>query len=216
MTPVFILTDGYLANGSEPWKLPDVADLEKIEVKHPGPLSNGDEFQPYARDERLARPWALPGTAGLMHRVGGLEKQNITGNVNYEAQNHQEMTDLRAKKVADIAKELPPQTVEGPDKGKLLVLSWGGTYGSCRTAVRHLLAQGKSVGHAHLRYMNPLPANLGDLFKRYDNVLIPELNKGQLSLLIRGKYLIDAKGFTKVQGKPFTVSELVSEFGKYL
>ncbi|MEX2185438.1 MAG: 2-oxoacid:acceptor oxidoreductase subunit alpha [Pirellulales bacterium] len=216
MTPVFVLTDGYLANGSEPWQVPNVADLEKIEVKHPGPLSNGHAFEPYARDERLARPWALPGTPGLVHRVGGLEKQNITGNVCYDAKNHQDMVDLRAKKVADIAKELPPQTVEGADKGKLLVLSWGGTYGSCRTAVRQLLAQGEPIAHAHLRHMNPMPANLGDLLKRYDNVLIPELNKGQLRLLIRGEYMIDAKGFNKVQGKPFTVSELVEAFEKYL
>jgi 2-oxoglutarate ferredoxin oxidoreductase subunit alpha len=216
MTPVLILTDGYLANGSEPWQLPNVADLEKIEIKHPGPLAEGDTFMPYARDERLARPWALPGTPGLTHRVGGLEKQNITGNVNYEAKNHQEMVDLRAKKVADIAKELPPQEVEGPAKGKLLVLSWGGTYGSCRTAVRNLIAQGKSVAHAHLRHMNPFPANLPELFKNYETVLIPELNKGQLRLLIRGIYLVDAKGFNKVQGKPFTVSELMTEFGKYL
>ncbi|RIK76234.1 MAG: 2-oxoglutarate ferredoxin oxidoreductase subunit alpha [Planctomycetota bacterium] len=216
MTPVIILTDGYLANGSEPWKIPDVSELETIEVKHPGPSVNGEPFMPYARDERLARPWALPGTPGLTHRVGGLEKQNITGNVNYEAQNHQQMVDLRAKKVADIAKELPPQTVEGPDRGQLLVLSWGGTYGACRTAARNLIAQGKSVAHAHLRYLNPMPANLGDLLTRYDHVLIPELNKGQLRLLIRGTYLVDAKGFNKVQGKPFTVSELMTEFNKYL
>jgi 2-oxoglutarate ferredoxin oxidoreductase subunit alpha len=216
MTPVLILTDGYLANGSEPWQLPNVADLEKIEIKHPGPLADGETFMPYARDERLARPWALPGTPGLMHRVGGLEKQNITGNVNYEAKNHQEMVDLRAKKVADIAKELPPQEVEGPASGKLLVLSWGGTYGACRTAVRNMIAQGKSVAHAHLRHMNPMPANLLELMKKYETVLIPELNKGQLRLLVRGEYLVDAKGFNKVQGKPFTVSELMAEFGKYL
>lgn len=216
MTPVMILTDGYLANGSEPWKIPEISDLEKIEVKHPGPASNGEPFMPYARDERLARPWALPGTPGLTHRVGGLEKQNITGSVCYDAQNHQQMIDLRAKKVADIAKELAPQAVEGPDRGQLLVLSWGGTYGACRTAVRNLVAQGKSVAHAHLRYLNPMPANLGDLLTRYDNVLVPELNKGQLRLLVRGTYLVDAKGFNKVQGKPFTVSELMTEFNKYL
>jgi 2-oxoglutarate ferredoxin oxidoreductase subunit alpha len=216
MTPVFIMSDGYLANGSEPWRIPKVSELEKIEVKHPGPLSNGDHFMPYARDERLARPWALPGTPGLEHRVGGLEKQDITGNVSYDAMNHQHMVDLRARKVADIAKELPLQTVEGPDKGKLLVLSWGGTYGSCRTAVHNLQAEGKSVAHAHLRYLNPFPSNLGDLLKRYDKVLVPEWNKGQLLMLIRAKYLIDAIGYNKVQGKPFTVSELVGKMQEYV
>lgn len=216
MTPVFLLTDGYIANGSEPWKVPDVKSLGTIEVKHPGPLANGDVFHPYARDERLARPWALPGTPGLMHRIGGLEKQDITGNVNYEPANHQHMIDLRAKKVANIALDIPPQSVDGPAKGKLLVLSWGGTYGACATAVREVQGKGGSVAHAHLRYLNPFPANLGDLFKNYDKVLIPELNKGQLRLLIRGTYLVDAIGLNKVQGKPFSVYELTNKINELL
>jgi 2-oxoglutarate ferredoxin oxidoreductase subunit alpha len=151
-----------------------------------------------------------------MHRVGGLEKQDITGNVSYDPINHQHMVDLRAAKVAGIAKELPPQTVEGAEKGKLLVLSWGGTYGGCRTAVRQMLQQGKSIAHAHLRYINPFPSNLGDLLKRYDRVIIPEWNKGQLRLLVRGTFLVDAIGCNKVQGKPFTVAELVHEFSKHV
>ena len=216
MTPVFILTDGYLANGSEPWRIPAVSSLKPIDIVHPAAPNNGEPFKPYARDERLARPWALPGTAKLMHRVGGLEKQDITGNVSYDPVNHQHMVDLRAAKVAGIAKELPPQTVEGAEKGKLLVLSWGGTYGGCRTAVRQMLQLGKSIAHAHLRYLNPFPANLGDLLKRYDRVIIPEWNKGQLRLLVRGTYLVDAIGCNKVQGKPFTVAELVHEFQKHV
>src|SRR5262249_18340147 len=154
MTPVMMLTDGYIANGSEPWRIPDAASLEPIEVKHPGPPENGAPFMPYARDERLARPWAIPGTPGLMHRIGGLEKQDITGNVNYEPANHQHMVNLRAKKVADIAKDIPLQTVKGPERGKLLILSWGGTYGACATAVQDAQELGLSVAHAHLRYLN--------------------------------------------------------------
>jgi 2-oxoglutarate/2-oxoacid ferredoxin oxidoreductase subunit alpha len=212
MTPVFIMTDGYLANGSEPWRVPKAADLPKIHVTHPGAPENGEAVKPYQRDERLARPWILPGTPKLMHRVGGLEKQDITGNVSYDAHNHEHMVHTRAAKVAGIAKDIPPLKVEGAEKGKLLVLSWGGTYGSCRTAVRQLLAQGKSIAHAHLRYLNPFPANLGDLLTRYDKVIIPEWNLGQLRLIIRGMFLNDALGFNKVQGKPFTVAELVHRF----
>lgn len=209
MTPVFVLSDGYLANGSEPWRIPDVTKLTTIEVEHPGPNTSGQEFMPYARNDRLARPWALPGTPGLMHRVGGLEKQDITGNVNYEPDNHQHMVNIRAAKVAGIVRDIPPLEVAGPQTGKLLVLSWGGTYGSCTTAVQNVQAKGGSVAHAHLRHLNPFPGNLGDVLKRYEKVLIPELNLGQLRLLIRGQFLVDAVGYNKVQGKPFTVSELV-------
>jgi 2-oxoglutarate ferredoxin oxidoreductase subunit alpha len=216
MTPVFMLTDGYIANGSEPWRIPDVKALAPIEVNHPGPSTNGEHFHPYARDERLARPWAIPGTPGLMHRIGGLEKQDITGNVNYEPANHQHMVDLRAKKVANIAQDIPPQTVSGPARGKLLVLSWGGTYGACATAVQDVQAKGASVAHAHLRYLNPFPANLGEILANYDKVLIPELNKGQLRLLIRGIYLVDAAGLNKVQGKPFSVYEVVNKINELL
>jgi 2-oxoglutarate ferredoxin oxidoreductase subunit alpha len=208
MTPVFVLSDGYLANGSEPWRVPDTTKLTSIDVPHPGPAANGQPFMPYARNDRLARPWALPGTPGLMHRVGGLEKQDITGNVNYEPDNHQHMVNIRAAKVAGIVRDVPPLEVDGPQTGKLLVLSWGGTFGSCATAVRHVQSRGGSVAHAHLRHLNPFPGNLGDVLKRYEKVLIPELNLGQLRLLIRGQFLVDAVGYNKVQGKPFTVSEL--------
>jgi 2-oxoglutarate ferredoxin oxidoreductase subunit alpha len=211
MTPVMLLSDGYIANGAEPWRIPNVADLPKIEIRHPDASSNGHEFHPYARNERLARPWALPGTPGLMHRIGGLEKQDITGNVSYDPINHQHMVDTRAAKVAGVANDIPPQAVDGPETGRVLVVSWGGTYGACATAVAEARKKGVSVAHAHLRYLNPLPRNMGELLKRYDRVLVPELNKGQLSFVLRGKFLVDAIGLNKVQGKPFTVAEIVSK-----
>jgi 2-oxoglutarate ferredoxin oxidoreductase subunit alpha len=216
MTPVFVLTDGYLANGSEPWLIPNVSEMPAIEVKHPGPRQNGASFMPYARDERLARPWAVPGTPGLMHRIGGLEKEDVTGNVNYEPSNHQHMVDTRAAKIAGIARELPPLAVDGAQSGDVLVLSWGGTYGSCATAVRETNRAGHKVGHAHLRHLNPFPANLGEVLKRFKKVLIPELNLGQLKLLIRGQFLVDAVGLNKVQGKPFVVREIVSKIEELL
>lgn len=218
MTPVMLLTDGYIANGAEPWLLPDVTKLPKIEVKHPGPAVNGDaaEFMPYQRDERLARPWAVPGTAGLEHRIGGLEKQDITGNVNYEPENHQHMTNTRARKVAGVANDIPLQTLDGADKGDLLVLSWGGTYGACATAVHNVQARGKKVSHCHLRYLNPFPRNLGEILGNFKSVLIPELNMGQLRLIIRGEFLIDAIGLNKVQGKPFSVAEIVEKIEQLL
>jgi 2-oxoglutarate/2-oxoacid ferredoxin oxidoreductase subunit alpha len=216
MTPVMLLSDGYIANGSEPWRIPDVKSLGKIDVRHPTVPTNGHGFMPYERDERLARPWALPGTPGLMHRIGGLEKQDITGNVNYEPANHEHMVRLRATKVAGVARELPKQQVDGPERGRLLVLSWGGTYGACATAVREARADGASVAHAHLRYLNPFPINLEEVLRRYEKVLIPELNLGQLRLLIRGMYLIDAQGLNKVQGKPFTVAEVVEKIESVL
>jgi 2-oxoglutarate/2-oxoacid ferredoxin oxidoreductase subunit alpha len=216
MTPVLLLTDGYIANGSEPWRIPDVSSLPKLEIKHPGPRSNGDAFMPYERDERLARPWALPGTPGLEHRIGGLEKQDVTGNVNYEPANHQHMVDTRARKVANIANDLPPQHIDGPAGGDLLVLSWGGTYGACATAVHTRQAMGKSVSHCHLRYLNPLPKDLGDILKRFKKVLIPELNLGQLRTFIRANYLVDAIGLNKVQGKPFSVAEVEAKIEEIL
>ncbi len=211
MTPVILLTDGYIANGSEPWLIPNADALPKIEVKHPGPLSDGETFLPYERNERLARPWALPGTEGLMHRVGGLEKQDITGNVSYDPANHQHMTNVRAKKVENVADDVPLQEVVGPESGDLLVLSWGGTYGANTTAVKKCQKMGLSVAHAHLRYLNPFPKNLGEVLDRYKKVLVPELNMGQLRMLIRDRYLKDAIGYNKVQGKPFTVAELVGK-----
>ncbi len=216
MTPVFILTDGYIANGAEPWRVPDVDSLPLISVKHPQAATNGDHFMPYARDERLSRPWAVPGTPGLMHRLGGLEKQDVTGNVNYEPANHQHMVDLRAQKVAGIAADIPLQQVEGPTNGKLLVISWGGTYGAVATATRRVRSLGESVAHAHLRYLNPLPSNLGELIKGYEKVLVPELNKGQLLKVLRAEYLIDAVGLNKVQGKPFEIREVVEKIQSLL
>lgn len=216
MTPVILLSDGYIASGAEPWRLPDVSELKKIFVQHPEPPTNGQTFEPYARDERMARPWALPGTPGLMHRIGGLEKQDLTGDVCYDPDNHQHMTDLRAAKVAGIADDIPPQEVEGVEQGELLVLSWGGTKGACKTAVLRVIDNGGSVAHAHLRYLNPFPANLGELLGRYEKVLIPELNMGQLRMLIRNEFLVDAIGLNKVKGKPFAVSELVAAIEEQL
>jgi 2-oxoglutarate ferredoxin oxidoreductase subunit alpha len=208
MLPVMVLTDGYIANGSEPWRIPEISELPKIEITHPGPLSNGDEFLPYERDERLSRPWAIPGTAGLEHRIGGLEKANITGNVSYDPINHEKMCHLRAQKVANVADDIPLQEVDGPESGDLLVLSWGGPYGACATAVHRAQKAGKKVAHCHLRYINPLPKNLETILRSYKQVLIPELNLGQLSMIIRSKFLIDAISLNKIQGKPFHVSEI--------
>lgn len=209
MTPVMVLTDGYIANGSEPWMIPDVDKLPKIEIKHAEPGEAGVKFQPYKRDELLSRPWALPGTPNLMHRIGGLEKQDVTGNVNYEPANHEHMIRTRAQKVANVAKVIPPQTVLGPAKGDVLVLSWGGTYGACRTAVENCQEEGLSVAHCHLRWLNPFPSNLGEILKSYKKVVVAELNLGQLRTLIRSQFLIDAQGLNKVQGRPFAVTEVV-------
>ncbi|HTM54818.1 MAG TPA: 2-oxoacid:acceptor oxidoreductase subunit alpha [Pirellulales bacterium] len=216
MTPVFLLTDGYIANGAEPWRIPDVDSLPQLVIKHPTGKDNGDVFHPYARDERLARPWALPGTPGLMHRIGGLEKQDITGNVNYEPANHEHMVNLRARKVALVANDLPLQEVDGPHSGKLLVVSWGGTYGAVATAVRAARADGGSVSHVHLRYLNPFPSNLGELIRKFDKVLVPELNRGQLRMVLRAEFLVDAVGLNKIQGKPFAIHEVVSKIEELL
>jgi 2-oxoglutarate ferredoxin oxidoreductase subunit alpha len=211
MLPVMVLTDGYIANGSEPWRIPVISELQKIEIKHPDGLSNGDEFHPYERDERLSRPWAIPGTPGLEHRIGGLEKANITGNVSYDPINHEKMCHLRAQKVANVADDIPLQEVDGPETGDLLVLSWGGPYGACATAVHTVQQAGKKVAHCHLRYINPLPKNLEKILKSYKKILIPELNLGQLSMVIRSKFLIDAISLNKIQGKPFSVHEIVTK-----
>jgi 2-oxoglutarate ferredoxin oxidoreductase subunit alpha len=210
MTPVMILSDGYIANGAEPWLIPNVDELSPIPVNHPNPPENDEPFLPYKRDDLLARPWALPGTPGLMHRVGGLEKADGTGNVSYDPDNHQNMTEIRAEKIANIANDIPPQAVLGPESGDLLVLSWGGTYGTCMTAVKNSIAKGLSVAHAHLRYLNPFPKNLQELFSCYKSILIPELNSGQLRSLIRSKFLLDPAGLNKVKGKPFSVIEIES------
>jgi 2-oxoglutarate ferredoxin oxidoreductase subunit alpha len=210
MTPVILLSDGYIANGAEPWRIPKLSELKPIKITHPAERNSPDGFLPYKRDENLVRPWALLGTPGLEHRVGGLEKSDVTGNVDYSPSNHQHMTNVRAKKVANIANFIPEQEVEGPAAGDLLVVSWGGTFGSVRTAVRHCIKQGRSVAHTHLRYLNPFPRNLGKILQSYNRVLVPELNNGQLSQLLRSQFLVNAAGFNKVQGKPFLVTELVS------
>ncbi|NND98520.1 MAG: 2-oxoglutarate ferredoxin oxidoreductase subunit alpha, partial [Pirellulaceae bacterium] len=210
MVPVILLSDGYIANGSEPWKIPEVAKLPPINIQHPEGTDGTEPFMPYARDENLARPWAIPGTAGLMHRVGGLEKEDGTGNVSYDPENHQLMTNLRAEKVAKIAERIPEQQVFGETSGDVLVVSWGGTYGSCHTAVQRCQAAGHRVSHAHIRYLNPMPSNIGTLLRSFKTVLVPELNMGQLRLLLRAEYLVDCIGINKVQGKPFTVTELVA------
>ena len=211
MTPVIFLSDGYIANGAEPWRYPQSKDLPAIEVKFKTALDEGEEkYKPYARDQKLARPWAVPGTAGLEHRIGGLEKQNITGNVNYEPENHQLMVKLRQEKVDKIAEYIPEQKLDsGPEKGKILVLGWGSTYGAIKSAVAELQARGEAVSHAHLRYVRPFPRNLGALIKNFDQVLIPEINNGQLIKIIRDIYLVDAKGYNKIMGVPITKTELV-------
>ncbi|MEE2642431.1 MAG: 2-oxoacid:acceptor oxidoreductase subunit alpha [Planctomycetota bacterium] len=216
MTPVFVLSDGYIANGSEPWRIPDAGELEKIQVDHPEGKSDGSSFLPYERDELLARPWALPGTEGLMHRIGGLEKEDITGNVSYDPENHQHMTNVRAQKVENAAKLIGEQSVQGPDSGELLVVSWGGTYGACATAVQQCQNEGMSIAHTHLRWLNPFPANLEAILKNYKTVLVPELNTGQLRMLLRSRYGVDAVGYNKVKGKPFGVAELLDVFKQHV
>jgi 2-oxoglutarate ferredoxin oxidoreductase subunit alpha len=203
-TPVILLTDGYLANGAEPWLLPDVESLADISVPFADSANHDGEFWPYLRDpETLARPWAIPGTPGLMHRIGGLEKEDGTGNVNYDPENHELMVRLRAEKVARIASDIPPVEVDGEGEADLLVLGWGSTWGSIQAAVRRLRANGKPVAHAHLVHLNPFPSNLGDVLRSYPKILVPEMNLGQLSRLVRAEYLVDAQTLSKVQGIPF-------------
>lgn len=220
MTPVFLLSDGYLANGSEPWRIPKAADLPKISVQFTRqPNGNGDgkaHFLPYKRDERLVRPWAIPGTPGLEHRIGGLEKEDITGNVSYDPQNHEHMVHTRAKKIANIAYAIPELAVNGPAQGDLLVIGWGGTFGSIKTAVERAQHKGLKVSQAHLRYLNPMPKNTGDVLKRFKKVLVPELNCGQLRMLLRAEFLVDAVGLNKVQGKPFLVGEIEEKIEQML
>jgi 2-oxoglutarate ferredoxin oxidoreductase subunit alpha len=220
MTPVLVLSDGYLANGAEPWLIPKVEDLPRIVVKHPvASNSNGNgesHFLPYKRDDRLVRQWAIPGTAGLEHRIGGLEKEDVTGNVSYDPANHEHMVKTRAQKIANIANEIPELTVVGPEEGDLLVIGWGGTYGSTITAVQRAQRKGHKVAQAHLRYLNPMPKNLGAVLKRYKKVLVPELNCGQLRMLLRAQFLVDAVGLNKIQGRPFLVSEIEQKIEEML
>jgi len=211
-TPVFFLSDGFIANGAEPWKFPSAADLPEIHPNFAKALPEGEKFLPYKRDEKLARKWAIPGIKGLEHRIGGLEKEHETGNISYDPDNHEFMVKLRAEKVDRIALSIPLQGIDnGPSKGKLLVLAWGSTYGSVKTAVKRALLEGYSVAHAHLRYIQPMPSNLGEILNNYDHVLIPEINNGQLVKLIRDKFLIPAEGMNKIKGIPFTSEELYTK-----
>jgi 2-oxoglutarate ferredoxin oxidoreductase subunit alpha len=213
MTPVFLLTDGYIANGSEPWRFPTADSLQTITPPMATPRTSEEEeaYLPYLRDEKLVRKWAIPGMKGLQHRIGGLEKEDLTGNVSYDSDNHEKMVKIRAAKVDKIADTIPKQEIDnGPESGELLILGWGSTYGAIKTAVRNLHTEGIDVAHAHVRYLNPFPSNLGDLLKNYKQVLIPEMNNGQLNHLIRSKYLVDAKGLHKIKGVPFTANEIVT------
>jgi len=218
MTPVILLSDGYIANGAEPWKFPSVSSLPAIEVKFKKALDEGEEkFLPYKRNEKGARPWAIPGTPGLEHRIGGLEKQAETGNVSYDSENHEFMVKAREAKVEKIADYIPLQTIDsGAEKGKVLILGWGSTYGTIKSAALHLQSQGKAVSHAHIKYMRPFPKNLGDILKNFETVVIPEINNGQLIKIIRDKYFVDAKGYNKIMGVPITKQELVTAVEQYL
>jgi 2-oxoglutarate ferredoxin oxidoreductase subunit alpha len=222
MTPVIFLSDGYIANGAEPWKFPVSADLPDIKTSYASQeditiMDKDGKFLPYKRDDNLVRPWAIPGTPGLEHRVGGLEKQDITGNISYEPANHQHMVKTRQAKVDLIADDIPKQHLDsGPDKGKVLVLGWGSTYGAIKSACAELQKAGHAVAHAHLRYVRPFPKNLGEILKSYDHVLIPEINNGQLIRIIRDLYFVDAKGYNKIMGIPITKGELVEEIKKML
>jgi 2-oxoglutarate ferredoxin oxidoreductase subunit alpha len=207
MTPVVLLSDGYIANGAEPWRVPRSADLPDIPVVF---RTDPEGYQPYVRDPvSLARPWVVPGTPGLEHRIGGLEREDVSGNVSYAPVNHEHMVRVRARKIAGIAAEMPPTEVVGAAEGDLAILGWGSTYGAIASAVQELRASGASVAHVHLRYLNPLPPDLGAVLRRYRTVLVPEMNLGQLVRLVRAEYLVDAHGLNKIQGRPFKVSEIV-------
>ncbi|HVF03570.1 MAG TPA: 2-oxoacid:acceptor oxidoreductase subunit alpha [Frankiaceae bacterium] len=212
-TPVFLLSDGFLANGAEPWKLPAEDQLPDLRVEFTTELNHGEEFWPFLRDpETLARPWAVPGTPGLMHRIGGIEKQDGTGHISYDPANHQLMSELRRDKVAGIAKDIPPLEVDDPSgEADILVLGWGSTWGAIRAACRRVRNAGGTVAHAHLRHLNPFPANTEDVVRRYRTVLIPEMNLGQLVTMIRAAYLVDAQGLNKIMGRPFTAQEIADE-----
>ena len=214
MVPVIILSDGYLANGAEPWKIPDVSELPEIPVHFE---TNTEDFHPYRRNPTtLARPWAIPGTPGLEHRVGGIEKQDVTGNINYDPLNHERMVRLRAAKVEAVADDIPDVVPAGDQSGDLLIVAWGSTHGPITAALKTARAKGQSVGHVHLRHLNPLPKNLGDVLKRYKHILVPEMNMGQLVMILRAKFLVDAQGYNKIQGKPFKQSEIEQKIDEIL
>jgi 2-oxoglutarate ferredoxin oxidoreductase subunit alpha len=214
MTPVTYLSDAFLATGSEPWRIPDIADLPSLVVDN---ATDPATYRPYQRDPKtLARPWAVPGTKGLEHRIGGLEKADVIGNVSYDPDNHHRMMTLRADKVAGVADDIPPLEVFGPERGDLLIVGWGSTYGAIRSAVERLHGDGKAVAHAHVRHLNPFPTNTGDVLRSYRRVLVPEVNLGQLSTLLRARFLIDTVGYNRVRGKPFRIAEIVEEAERLL
>jgi 2-oxoglutarate/2-oxoacid ferredoxin oxidoreductase subunit alpha len=212
MTPVIFLTDGYLANGSEPFRVPAISELPKLSVKYQTEPNHNGSYMPYLRDEKLVRPWAVPGTPGLEHRIGGLEKDAMSGMVSYDGMNHERMVKTRAQKIRNVVEDVPDVVVDGPAQGDLLLLSWGGTFGSVRSAAEELRAQGKKVAHVHLRWLNPMPKNLGEVLRRYPKVMVPEVNDGQLAFLIRGRFPgVDPLQFNRINGKPIKVSELVGK-----
>jgi 2-oxoglutarate ferredoxin oxidoreductase subunit alpha len=217
MVPVIVLSDGYLANGAEPWRIPNADEIPAFPVQFAKEPNSPNGYFPYKRDpQTLARPWAVPGTPGLEHRIGGLEKQDVTGNINYEPLNHEKMVRIRAAKVAAIAQEIPDVVPAGDPDGDLLIVAWGSTYGSVTAAVKAQREEGRKIGHVHLRHLNPLPSNLGEVIKRYEHVLVPELNMGQLLWLLRAKYLVDAVGLNKIQGRPFKQAELEQKIEEML
>jgi 2-oxoglutarate ferredoxin oxidoreductase subunit alpha len=217
MVPVIILSDGYLANGAEPWRIPEAAEIPEIPVQFAKEVNSPTGYLPYKRDpQTLARPWAVPGTPGLEHRVGGLEKQDVTGNINYEPLNHENMVRIRAAKVAAVAQDIPDVVPAGDAQGDLLIVAWGSTHGAITAAVKAQRAEGRRIGHVHLRHLNPLPSNLGDVIKRYRQVLVPELNMGQLLWVLRAKYLVNAIGLNKIQGRPFKQAELEQKIEEIL
>jgi 2-oxoglutarate/2-oxoacid ferredoxin oxidoreductase subunit alpha len=216
-TPVFLLSDGYIANGSEPWRIPDVEGLPELDVEfttQPNGVDSAGEpvFLPYARDpETLARPWAIPGTAGLEHRIGGIEKADLTGNISYDPDNHDRMVRLRAAKIERIARTIPPLEVEDPSgNARTLVIGWGSTFGPVSAAVRQARNEGHEVAHAHLRHLNPFPSNTGEVLRGYERILVPEMNLGRLAMLLRARYLVDARSFSQVRGMPFRSEELTA------
>ena len=217
MVPVILLSDGYLANGAEPWRIPDLKEIPDFTVQFAKEANSPEGFLPYKRNpETLARPWAVPGTPGLEHRVGGLEKQDVTGNINYEPLNHEHMVRIRAAKVAAIVQDIPDVVPAGDPEGDLLIVAWGSTQGAITAALKAQRTKGRKIGHVHLRHLNPLPENLGDVLNRYKRVLVPELNMGQLLWVLRAKYLVDAIGLNKIQGRPFKQAELEQKIEEVL
>jgi 2-oxoglutarate ferredoxin oxidoreductase subunit alpha len=214
MTPVILLTDGYLGNGSEPFKIPSPSELPKFDVHYQQKpnYADGQQYMPYLRDDKLIRPWAIPGTAGLEHRVGGLEKDSLSGMVSYDGMNHERMVKTRAQKIRNVIEDVPDVEVFGAQHGDLLLVSWGGTFGAVRGAAEELQARGKKVGHVHLRWLNPLPKNLGEVLKRFPKVMVPEVNDGQLAFYLRGMFPgVNPLQFNRINGKPIKIAELVGK-----